>query len=112
MRISAWSSDVCSSDLSQARLPEDWVAAQIGQLDNTSGDIDTLTNRIAYIRTWTYIGHRADWLANAVHWQDRARDIEDRLSDALHDRLTQRFVDRRAAKIGRASCRESVSQYV
>src|SRR3546814_20894228 len=85
MRINDWSSDVCSSDLipdfrkvladqharllrriylhlagSQARLPEDWVAAQIGQLNNTSGDIDTLTNRIAYIRTWTYIGQRAD----------------------------------------------------
>ncbi|MPY73338.1 MAG: hypothetical protein GEU87_03680 [Alphaproteobacteria bacterium] len=79
------------------RLPVDWVARQIDRLDVTAGDIDTLTNRIAHIRTWTYISHRADWLDDAAHWQERARDIEDKLSDALHERLTQRFVDRRHA---------------
>ena len=79
-----------------ARLPNDWVAAQIGGLDNIAGDIDTLTQRIAHVRTWTYISHRADWLRDAESWRDRARRIEDRLSDALHDRLTQRFVDRHA----------------
>jgi ATP-dependent RNA helicase SUPV3L1/SUV3 len=83
------------------RLPEDWVASQIDQLDATEGGIDTLTTRIAHIRTWTYITHRADWLADSAHWQGRAREIEDRLSDALHDKLTQRFVDRRAAKFDR-----------
>src|SRR5207302_1605654 len=59
--------------------------------------IDTLMARIAHVRTWTYIAHRGDWLADAAAWQERARAIEDRLSDALHDRLTQRFVDRRGA---------------
>ncbi|MGY8960126.1 MAG: disulfide oxidoreductase, partial [Alphaproteobacteria bacterium] len=78
------------------RLPNDWVAGQIGGLDNIAGDIDTLTQRIAHVRTWTYISHRADWLVDAESWRDRARRIEDRLSDALHDRLTQRFVDRHA----------------
>jgi ATP-dependent RNA helicase SUPV3L1/SUV3 len=79
------------------RLPADWVAAQVDRLDRSDGDIDTLMTRIAHIRTWTYIAHRQDWLAGAVAWQERARAIEDRLSDALHDRITQRFVDRRSA---------------
>ncbi len=81
----------------EARLPPDWVGAHVARLDNVSGDIDTLTQRIAHIRTWTYISHRADWLDDSAHWQGLARAIEDRLSDALHARLLQRFVDRRAS---------------
>ena len=80
----------------EARLPEDWAAAQIARLDRTDGDIDTLTARIASIRTWTYVSYRADWVRDPAHWQQRTRAIEDRLSDALNQRLTQRFVDRRA----------------
>jgi ATP-dependent RNA helicase SUPV3L1/SUV3 len=83
----------------EARLPEDWVARQIDRLDRGDGDIDALTARIAHIRTWTYVAHRADWLADGAHWQGRAREIEDKLSDALHERLTQRFVDRRTATL-------------
>ena len=83
------------------RLPEDWVSRQIARIDRTDGDIDTLTARIAHIRTWTYISHRGDWLADPGHWQERARAIEDRLSDALHRSLTQRFVDRRHAVLVR-----------
>jgi ATP-dependent RNA helicase SUPV3L1/SUV3 len=83
------------------RLPEDWVAEQVSRLDTTTGDIDTLTARIAHVRTWTYISHRADWLLRAAHWQERTRAIEDKLSDALHERLTQRFIDRRAATLSR-----------
>jgi ATP-dependent RNA helicase SUPV3L1/SUV3 len=83
------------------RLPADWVGGQIARLDRTDGDIDTLSTRIAHIRTWTYVSHRLDWLADAVHWQERTRAIEDKLSDALHDRLTQRFVDRRGAHLGK-----------
>ena len=67
------------------KLPPDWVAGQIQRLDRVDGDIDTLMQRIAHIRTWTYIAHRADWLADPAHWQERARAIEDRLSDALHE---------------------------
>ncbi len=79
------------------RIPTDWIAAQVAHLERLDGDIDTLTQRIAGVRTWTYVSYRADWLADAAHWQERARAIEDRLSDALHERLTQRFVDRRTA---------------
>ncbi len=84
---------------SAGRLPEAWVAGHLARLDRGDGDIDTLVARIAHVRTWTYITHRGDWIADPAHWQDRARAIEDKLSDALHDRLTQRFVDRRAAML-------------
>ncbi|MDE2228186.1 MAG: disulfide oxidoreductase [Alphaproteobacteria bacterium] len=85
----------------RGRLPTDWVAAQVDRLDRADGDIDTLMMRIAHIRTWTYIAHRADWLDDAGAWQERARAIEDSLSDALHDRITQRFVDKRSAYLMR-----------
>ena len=67
--------------------------------DRTDGDIDTLANRIAHIRTWTFVSNRADWLKDPVHWQQRTRQIEDQLSDALHECLTQRFVDRRTSAL-------------
>jgi ATP-dependent RNA helicase SUPV3L1/SUV3 len=81
----------------EERLPIAWVAGQMAHLDRTDGDIDTLMARIAHVRTWTYITHRADWVEDAAAWQERARGIEDRLSDALHESITQRFVDRRSA---------------
>ncbi len=83
------------------RLPEDWVAPQVERLDRPEGEIDALLHRIAGIRTWTYISHRAGWLADPGAWQERTRGIEDRLSDALHERLTAQFVDRRATVIAR-----------
>ncbi|MGV8841241.1 MAG: helicase-related protein, partial [Bauldia sp.] len=82
-------------------ISEDWFAEQIAFADRTDGDIDTLSNRIAHIRTWTYAANRPDWLRDQTHWQERTRAIEDRLSDALHERLTQRFVDRRTSVLMR-----------
>ncbi|HEX9646830.1 MAG TPA: helicase-related protein [Alphaproteobacteria bacterium] len=82
-------------------LPAAWVQRLVDRLDHTDGDIDTLAMRIAHIRTWNYVGHRPGWVADPAALQDRARDIEDRLSDALHDRLTQRFVDRRTTVLQR-----------
>jgi len=83
------------------RIPEDWFAQQVALADRTDGDIDTLANRIAHIRTWTFVSNRADWLADPAHWQGRTREIEDSLSDALHEQLTQRFVDRRTSALMR-----------
>ena len=80
-------------------LPTDWVADQVENLDRTDGDIDTLASRIAHVRTWTYVSHRNDWMVEAEAWQTRAREIEDSLSDALHQALTRRFVDRRASAL-------------
>ncbi|WP_295557832.1 helicase-related protein, partial [uncultured Hyphomicrobium sp.] len=83
----------------EGRVPEDWFAKQVAFADRTDGDIDTLANRIAHIRTWTFVSNRADWLKDPAHWQARTRAIEDSLSDALHEQLTQRFVDRRTSAL-------------
>ncbi|WLR97223.1 helicase-related protein [Shinella sumterensis] len=76
---------------------EDFMADQVRRSDRTDGEIDTLSARIAQIRTWTYVSNRPGWLADPTHWQEKTREIEDRLSDALHERLTKRFVDRRTS---------------
>jgi ATP-dependent RNA helicase SUPV3L1/SUV3 len=78
-------------------LPTDWIARQVERIDCVEGDLDTLSQRIAQIRIWTYVAHRAGWLADASYWQERTRAIEDALSDALHQALTLRFIDRRTS---------------
>ena len=79
----------------RGRLSADWMERRIGPLDNITGAIDDLLARLAFIRTWTYIAHRPAWVVNPEHWQARTRAIEDRVSDALHEQLVDRFVDRR-----------------
>jgi ATP-dependent RNA helicase SUPV3L1/SUV3 len=78
-------------------VPDDWLARQIKRIDRIDGDIDTLSKRLAFIRTWTYVSQRKNWLRDESHWRGVTRAVEDRLSDALHERLTQRFVDRRTS---------------
>src|SRR5476649_582319 len=85
----------------EGRIPADWFSRQVAQADHTDGDIDTLSNRIAHVRTWTFVANRPDWLADPEHWQAVARAVEDKLSDALHERLTERFVDRRTSVLMR-----------
>jgi ATP-dependent RNA helicase SUPV3L1/SUV3 len=85
----------------EGAIKTDWFAHQIAQADRTDGDIDTLSTRIAHIRTWTFAANRPDWLADPEHWQGVTRGVEDRLSDALHERLTERFVDRRTSVLMR-----------
>jgi ATP-dependent RNA helicase SUPV3L1/SUV3 len=85
----------------EGRIPIDWFARQIAQADRADGDIDTLSTRIAHIRTWTFAANRPDWLADPEHWQEVARGVEDKLSDALHERLAERFVDRRTSRLMR-----------
>ncbi|MGB7405606.1 MAG: DEAD/DEAH box helicase, partial [Pacificimonas sp.] len=81
------------------RLPTDWIGAEVARLDDVQGGIDALATRISAARTWSYIAHREDWLADPAHWAARTRAVEEKLSDALHERLTQRFVDRRTAAL-------------
>jgi ATP-dependent RNA helicase SUPV3L1/SUV3 len=83
------------------RIPQAWYAAEVARLDNVQGDIDTLADRIAGVRTWAYIAHRLDWLVSPDEMAARAREVEEKLSDALHERLTQRFVDRRTSVLMR-----------
>src|SRR5216683_2490312 len=87
--------------MQKGRIPDAWFAAQVEQADRVDGDIDTLSSRIAQIRTWTFVANRPDWLADPEHWQGIARDVENKLSDALHERLTERFVDRRTSVLMR-----------
>jgi ATP-dependent RNA helicase SUPV3L1/SUV3 len=85
----------------EGAIPTDWFARHVEQADHSEGDIDTLSNRIAHIRTWTFAANRPDWLADPEHWQGVTRAVEDKLSDALHERLTERFVDRRTSVLMR-----------
>ena len=81
----------------KGRLPNDWMGRMLAAVDRVDGDIETLVGRIAHTRTLTYLAHRETWLVDPGHWQGQTRSVEDRLSDALHERLTQKFVDRRTA---------------
>ena len=83
------------------RLPVDWLDGQFRTLDRVDGDIDALSARLASVRTLAYVANRADWLADPAHWQGRTRALEDRLSDTLHERLMQRFIDRRTSALMR-----------
>ncbi len=83
----------------KGRISEDWFTKQVELADRTDGDIDTLSTRLAHIRTWTFVANRADWLADPAHWQARTRAVEDSLSDALHEQLTQRFIDRKTSAL-------------
>jgi ATP-dependent RNA helicase SUPV3L1/SUV3 len=92
-----------------ARIPEDFLQSHVRDLDRTEGEVDALLGRIAAIRTWTYLSNRAAWIPDARYWQERTRAVEDRLSDALHERLTQEFVDRPGTVIARYDASELVT---
>ncbi|MEL7465633.1 MAG: helicase-related protein [Pseudomonadota bacterium] len=85
----------------EGAIPSDWIASEIAKLDRTEGNIDQLSRRLAYMRTWSYVANRGGWLADGPEWRGRAREVEDRLSDALHLALTREFVDRRTSVLMR-----------
>ena len=82
-------------------IPSAWMDEQIGRCDRVEGDLDTLSTRLAHIRTCTYVANRSDWLDDPQHWQERSRSVEDRLSDALHMKLMGQFVDRNSSALMR-----------
>lgn len=90
-------------------LPDEFMARQLSHLDRDDGDLDAVQQRLANVRTWTYAANRGDWLKDPTHWQERTRTIEDKLSDLLHERLTQRFIDRRTSALLRGLKREDVA---
>ncbi len=90
------------------RVPPEWVAAELERLNSPQGDLDALQARLAHVRTWTYAANRADWLDDAEGWRARTRAVEDKLSDALHEALTQRFIDRRTSALLKGLKREDV----
>ncbi|MRG91509.1 helicase-related protein [Polyangium spumosum] len=82
----------------RAFLDEAWMGERVEEIDDPAGDIDTLIARISAIRTWTYVSHQGRWVKDPAAWQERTAAIEDRLSDALHERLVQRFVEKSGGK--------------
>ncbi|MGN6818269.1 MAG: helicase-related protein, partial [Sphingomonas sp.] len=92
-RLYAWLSE------GNGHIPGPWFAEQVARLDDVTGDVETIAGRVAAIRTWAYIAHRGDWLADPAHWARRTAEVEERLSDALHASLTQRFVDKRTTAL-------------
>ena len=81
--------------LIEGKIDNDWMKSQIIGLNRTDGEIETLINRIANIRTWTYITNKNNWINDFDFWQNETKIIEDKLSDELHERLTKRFVDKK-----------------
>ncbi len=84
-----------------------YAASQIARLDNIQGDIDTLSARISAVRSWSYIAQRADWLENPIDISQRAKALEEKLSDAMHSNLRMRFVDRRASLLMKAAGKDA-----
>lgn len=89
--------DIYDQLIDAGRVAEAWLEPRVEALNRVDGDIDAVSARIAHVRTWTYLSNRAGWVQNAPYWQEKTRSIEDALSDALHEKLTQRFVDRRTS---------------
>jgi len=87
------------TQLAEGRVDTKWVEQRIREVDDNSGDIDTLTARLAAVRTWSYVANQSGWLPLAHEWQERTRAVEDRLSDALHQKLIQRFVERTQKRV-------------
>ena len=93
--------DVYEQICDDGRISEAWLGPQVERIDRTDGDIDAISTRIAHVRSWTYLANRSGWIENESYWRQKTRALEDRLSDALHEKLTQRFVDRRTALLMR-----------
>ena len=81
------------------KIPDSFMEKHITRLNETLGDVDMLSSRLASIRTWTYCANKTSWMPSKNNWVNRAREVEDRLSDALHQALMARFVDRRTSKL-------------
>ncbi len=92
------------------RIDPQWMGERIARIDDTDGDIHVLMTRIAFVRTWTYVSNHRSWVVDAEHWQAQTRGVEDRLSDAMHERLVARFVEREGGRrpvVGGRSSRRS-----
>ncbi|TGY90125.1 ATP-dependent DNA helicase [Marinicauda algicola] len=83
----------------EGHLPDSWLEAQLERVAKTHGDVDALSQRLAHVRTWSYAANRPDWTRDSEYWRARTREVEDQLSDALHERLMGRFIDKRTSAL-------------
>tara|TARA_B100001093_G_scaffold495764_1_gene540602 strand:+ start:1136 stop:3613 length:2478 start_codon:yes stop_codon:yes gene_type:complete len=84
-----------------AKITNDYMRQQLLILDKLEGNIDSLSNRIANVRTWSYVSNKANWVENQNYWIEKTKLLEDRLSDRLHEELTKSFIDKRASVLAR-----------
>ncbi len=82
-------------------IPEDFMRIQLMKLDKLEGNVDSLSNRIANVRTWSYVSNKNNWVENQSYWIEKTKHLEDRLSDRLHEELTKTFIDKRASVLAR-----------
>ena len=83
------------------KITNDWMKKQVSNLDNLIGNIDAIVNRISHVRTWSYVANKRNWVENNDYWIAKTKDIEDKLSDRLHEELSKSFVDKRISILSR-----------
>jgi len=85
----------------EGRITNDFMRLQLMKLDKLEGNVDSLSNRIANVRTWSYVSNKINWVENQGYWIEKTKLLEDRLSDRLHEELTKTFIDKRASVLAR-----------
>tara|TARA_B100000965_G_scaffold179474_1_gene149675 strand:- start:732 stop:3221 length:2490 start_codon:yes stop_codon:yes gene_type:complete len=81
----------------KGKVTNQYMKKQLQQLDKLEGNIDSISNRIANVRTWSYVANKVNWVENQDYWVERTKNLEDKLSDRLHEELTKSFIDKRAS---------------
>ena len=85
----------------KGKIPDEYMRLQLVKLDKLDGNVDSLSNRIANVRTWSYVSNKNNWIENQNYWIEKTKLLEDRLSDRLHEELTKTFIDKRASILAR-----------
>ena len=85
----------------KGKIPDDFMHLQLMKLDKLDGNVDSLSNRIANVRTWSYVANKINWVENQDYWIEKTKLLEDKLSDRLHEELTKTFIDKRASALAR-----------
>ncbi len=83
------------------KITNDYMRLQLMKLDKLEGNVDSLSNRIANVRTWSYVSNKNNWIENQEYWIEKTKLLEDKLSDRLHEELTKTFIDKRASVLAR-----------
>ena len=85
----------------EGKITNDYMRLQLIKLDKLEGNVDSLSNRIANVRTWSYVSNKINWVENQSYWVEKTKLLEDRLSNRLHEELTKTFIDKRASVLAR-----------
>ncbi len=85
----------------KGKITNDFMHLQLMKLNKLEGNVDSLSNRIANVRTWSYVSNKNNWIENQNYWIEKTKLLEDKLSDRLHEELTKTFIDKRASILAR-----------